>query len=316
MRLKPSTAGPRTLSVRLRRAATFPRKIGIDITFDREERARTRTVTITANRDRAPESQRAQPSAPSAPSASTPRLNATNGFATARRRTIAEHADGRERGADPTVRTSLRKERRRRSGRKSPRSIWAAKNERRRLERANMSAAEAITPARAAGIQIMIDGDDLLLQALAPPRRSSICCPATSLASWRCCGTARTTGRPRISRISSRRGPRSRRSVAARRESKAETRAFVCCIVEWLNRNPVRSPPGGYLNCLNCHGGDHAHDPLLPHGIEPTGHACPHSRCWPAWYARRKAEAVDALTAIGIAMPVEFPNDFEKNGGE
>ena len=39
---------PRALSGRLRRAATFLRKIGIDIAFTKEGRARTRTITITA----------------------------------------------------------------------------------------------------------------------------------------------------------------------------------------------------------------------------------------------------------------------------
>src|ERR1700756_3911287 len=38
---------PRALAGRLRRAATFLRKIGIEISFGREGRARTRTITIT-----------------------------------------------------------------------------------------------------------------------------------------------------------------------------------------------------------------------------------------------------------------------------
>ena len=94
--------------------------------------------------------------------------------------------------------------------------------------------------------------------------------------------------------------------------AEAEARAFACCVAEWLNRNPVRSPPG---RCLACGGGGDAHDALLPHGIEPTGHAWLHSRCWPAWHAGRKAEAVAALAAIGIAAPAKFPDDFGKNGG-
>ena len=39
---------PRALAGRLRRAATFLRKIGIEIGFEREGRARTRTINITA----------------------------------------------------------------------------------------------------------------------------------------------------------------------------------------------------------------------------------------------------------------------------
>jgi hypothetical protein len=77
----------------------------------------------------------------------------------------------------------------------------------------------------------------------------------------------------------------------------AETLAFKCCVVEWLNRNFERSPPG---RCLACGGGDSAHDALLPHGVEPTGHVWLHSRCWPAWHAGRRADAVIALKAMGI----------------
>jgi hypothetical protein len=75
--------------------------------------------------------------------------------------------------------------------------------------------------------------------------------------------------------------------------AQAEARAFACCAVEWLNRNPVRLPPG---RCLDCGGGDHAHDPVLPFDVEIT-------------------EAVAALEAMGIAAPADLPDDFGKNGG-
>ena len=176
-----------------------------------------------------------------------------------------------------------------------------------------MSAAEALKAARAAGVELRLDGDDLVLEAAAPPPpRSSTCCRATSPASWRCCGRVGTVGRARTGRSSSTNEPASPSSTAGCRAPEAEARAFDCCVVEWLNRNFVRSPPE---RCLACGGGDHAHDALLPHGTEPTGHAWLHSRCWPAWYAGRKAEAVAALEAMGIATPAGFPNDFDKNGG-
>ena len=89
-------------------------------------------------------------------------------------------------------------------------------------------------------------------------------------------------------------------------------RAFTCCVAEWLNRNPVRSPPD---RCLRCGEAEQGHDPLLPFGTERTGHAWLHSQCWSAWHAARQAEAVAALEAMAIATPVGFPNDFEKNGG-
>ena len=62
--------GPRALSGRLRRAATFLRKIGIEIVYGKEGRARTRIIQITAKRSfREPDYDGAQPSAPSASSA-------------------------------------------------------------------------------------------------------------------------------------------------------------------------------------------------------------------------------------------------------
>ena len=77
----------------------------------------------------------------------------------------------------------------------------------------------------------------------------------------------------------------------------AEARAFACCVVEWLNRNPMRSPPG---RCLGCGNANHACDPLLPFGTDTSGHAWLHGACWPAWYRSREAEAVVALAAMGI----------------
>jgi hypothetical protein len=80
----------------------------------------------------------------------------------------------------------------------------------------------------------------------------------------------------------------------------AEARAFDCCVVEWLNRNPVRSPPG---RCLGCGQAENSDDPLLPFGIESSGHAWLHSRCWPAWHKSRKTEAVVKLVKMGIFGP-------------
>jgi hypothetical protein len=82
--------------------------------------------------------------------------------------------------------------------------------------------------------------------------------------------------------------------------SDAEARAFASCVVAWLNRNPDHSSSE---RCLGCGGGERPGDTLLPFGVESTGHAWLHSRCWPDWYARRKTEAVAALAAMGIALP-------------
>ena len=102
---------PRALSGRLRRAATFLRTIGIDISFEREGRARTRTIVITATPSQsAPENAGVQPSASSAPSATAPNSNPANSFGAPRPRTVATDADGLADGSSrdgtPTVRAN------------------------------------------------------------------------------------------------------------------------------------------------------------------------------------------------------------------
>ena len=95
----PSSA--RALSGRVRRAATFLRKIGIHITFEREGRARTRTIRIT----RRPESAPAGPSIPSASSAQSTEDRQNNGFDQDNPRTVGRVADANTGHTNPgTVR--------------------------------------------------------------------------------------------------------------------------------------------------------------------------------------------------------------------
>ena len=108
----------------------------------------------------------------------------------------------------------------------------------------------------------------------------------------------RTGGRRRV-----------RRRTAART---GRVRAFACYVAEWLNRNPVCSPPD---RCLRCSEAEQGRDLLLPFGTETTGHAWLHSHCWSAWSAATEAEAAATIEAMGIATPTGFPNDFDKNGG-
>jgi hypothetical protein len=166
--------------------------------------------------------------------------------------------------------------------------------------------------ARAAGIDVRLDGGELVLEASAPPTAEIIDLltrhkPAIvallrpgrdgwSAEDWQAFFDERAGiaefdgGLPR---------------------PQAEAQAFARCVDEWLSRNPVRSPPGC---CLGCSGGDRHHDPLLPFGIEPTGHGWLHSRCWPRWLARRRVEAAAALRVIGIGPPAECRDDFDEGG--
>ena len=165
-----------------------------------------------------------------------------------------------------------------------------------------MSAFQALKAARDAGVRISVDGDALVLDADAAPAAAVLDLLSRHKAGviallradsdgwsgedWRALFDERAAiaeldgGLPR---------------------DQAEARALACCVTEWLNRNPVRSPPG---RCVGCGEAEHAQDPLLPFGAEATGHAWLHSRCWDAWLTGRKAEAVAALSTFGISLRI------------
>jgi hypothetical protein len=96
---------PRALAGRLRRAATFLRKTGFDIGFEREGRARTRMIRIATTGEPAPpETRGAQPSASSAPPADRLKASCGNGLASPGPRTVGEFADGSAGQSGVTVR--------------------------------------------------------------------------------------------------------------------------------------------------------------------------------------------------------------------
>jgi hypothetical protein len=167
-----------------------------------------------------------------------------------------------------------------------------------------MTGAEIIRAARTAGVHLAVDGEDLVLEASTPPpaeiiellsrhKPSIVALLRPSRDGW--------SAEDWHAFFDERAGIAEFEARLSRPE--AEAQAFGCCVVEWLNRNPELSPP---RHCLGCGGGDHAHDPLLPYGVEGTGHAWLHSRCWPAWYAGRKAEATATLEAMGIVAPADL----------
>lgn len=161
-----------------------------------------------------------------------------------------------------------------------------------------MSAVQALKAARDAGVRIDVDGDALTLDADTAPDAAVLDLlsrhKAQVIALLRPGGDG-WSGEDWHAFFDERAGIAEFDGELPR--DQAEARAFACCVAEWLNRNPVRSPPG---RCLGCGGNDHADDALLPFGIEPTGHAWLHSRCWEEWHAGRKAEAVAVLSAFEI----------------
>ena len=107
-------ANPRALACRLRRAATFLRKMGIEIEFEREGKARTRIIRITNTANHSvPESRGTGSSAPSASSAPTSKISPAHVSAGADLRTDAngagDPADANDLDNAPTVRTTILK---------------------------------------------------------------------------------------------------------------------------------------------------------------------------------------------------------------
>jgi hypothetical protein len=158
-----------------------------------------------------------------------------------------------------------------------------------------MSAAQALSAARAAGIHLEVEGDDLLLEAPAPPPTAvldalsrhkaeivRILRPVKdgwSAEDWRLFFEERAAiaefdgGLPR---------------------KNAEAQAFECCVVTWLHRNPAPSAPG---RCAWC-GRSESHAPVVPFGTEPG--TWPHRECWSEWRKMRPFQAKEALTRMGI----------------
>ena len=176
-----------------------------------------------------------------------------------------------------------------------------------------MSAMEALKAARAAGVDVVLRGDDLTLEASSAPPDAVLKALSKNKAGivallrpdddgwnaedWQVYFDERAG-------IAEFDGGLSR--------AEAEAQAFACCVSEWMNRNPQTSSPG---RCLACGGNDSINDPLLPFGTDTYGHTWLHSCCWDGWFKSRRKEAASALMAMGLEKPADFPNDFGKNGG-
>jgi hypothetical protein len=78
--------------------------------------------------------------------------------------------------------------------------------------------------------------------------------------------------------------------------AKAEAQAFECCVVTWLDRNPAPSAPG---RCAWC-GQSESRDAVVPYGTAPGTHIWLHRECWSEWRKMRPFQAKEALTRMGI----------------
>ena len=136
-----------------------------------------------------------------------------------------------------------------------------------------MTVTEALELARLQGVEVTLDGDDLVLKAEAapPPRLLAI------------------LGRGKWD------------IVAALRLREAEERRR---IVQWINDHFTSSPPGV---CAHCGDGPRREDPFVLLFVgNDRGEV--HASCHSAWMAQREAEARSALglgilPTAGIALP-------------
>jgi len=162
-----------------------------------------------------------------------------------------------------------------------------------------MSAAEALKQARAAGIRLGIDGDDLALEASAPPPAEVLDLLARHKAD------IVTLLRPGNDGWSGEdwRGFFEERAGIAEFDGglprdQAEARAFSCCVGEWLHRNPVRSASGRCDHCGQSKG------MLLPYltgySVKDPGYTWLHQDCSKDWHDQRRQLAIMFLKSFNI----------------
>jgi hypothetical protein len=165
------------------------------------------------------------------------------------------------------------------------------------LEEADMKAAETICMAKASGIRLGVEGTDLVLDAdLEPPtdvvdaikyhKAGIIELLSPSVERWNAedwqafyderAGIAEHDGR--------------------QTREQAESTAFECCVVEWLNRHPEPSQPDCCAWCSKLG----TECSIVPFLAGDAGHTWLHPECWEDWYQARQREAVAALDRLGI----------------
>ena len=161
-----------------------------------------------------------------------------------------------------------------------------------------MNAAKLLQSAREAGLHLQVEGEDLVLEAAAPPPASLIDLlkeHKAEVIGLLCRETHTWSTADWLAYYDERAGIAEYDGGLPRAE--AEALAYAGCVAEWLDQNPVCSSPD---RCLQCGEPDHLSDSLTPFGIEPAGPAWLHHRCWDDWQVDRKDTAVAALSAVSI----------------
>ena len=159
-----------------------------------------------------------------------------------------------------------------------------------------MSAAAALRAARALGVDVTLDGKDLLLEAASEPPATTI----EALARYKAeIIELLRPGRDGWSSEDWRLFFDERAAIAefdgGLPRAEAEAQASECCVVRWLDLNPAPSAPG---RCAWCEGSE---SPVVPFGTEPGTHTWLHAPCWTEWHKMRRSQAKEALKRMGIS---------------
>ena len=162
-----------------------------------------------------------------------------------------------------------------------------------------MSAVEALKQARAADIQVRIDGEALVLEASAPPPPEALELLArykTDILKLLRCGSDRWPSECWQDFFEERAAVAEHCGRMTRQA--AEASALSCCVTEWLRRNPVRSSPGLCAACGQDRGW------LQPYvtDLDPfnVGHTWLHQDCSKDWHDQRRQLAIMFLKSLNI----------------
>ena len=161
-----------------------------------------------------------------------------------------------------------------------------------------MSAVQALGTARAFGIHLELDGDDLLLEASGPPPDAVLDALSRHKAEVvRILYSAKDGCSLEYWQVLFHQRVAFAEFAGGLPCNEAEAQAFECCIVGWLNRNPNPSIAG---RCAWCGHAESHNAVVLPFGTEPGTHTWLHAECWPAWHEVRRSQATEALTRMGV----------------
>src|SRR5215472_505545 len=162
-----------------------------------------------------------------------------------------------------------------------------------------MSVVEVLKAARAAGVELAVDGDHLALKAASAPPAAVLDALSRHKAEIVMLlrpGRDGWSAEDWRARFDERAGFLEHDGSLSAID--AEVRAFEYCIVEWLNANPVQSLTG---RCAWCGKVETRSVKVVPFGAGEH-HAWLHAYCWPAWHQSRQEEAAIALRRMGIAI--------------